>query len=29
MDGEQDMDKTKGYFAGHIGLTFKIFQTNN
>lgn len=26
MDGEQDMDKTKGYFAGHIGLTFKIFS---
>ncbi len=26
MDGEQDINKTKGYFAGHIGLTFKIFS---
>lgn len=26
MDGEQDMDKVKGHFAGHIGLTFLIFS---
>lgn len=25
MDGEQDMNKVKGHFAGHIGLTFEIF----